>query len=310
MPMPMQSVEDVDSSGDEQEMIPNKLESKHRNMVQHQSSRMIDDTRMQIENRKILRKFETLKIHDRDLTGLSIGGFEVDLNVAAQKAMEILPMPASKLPIIFVDEELNFLHHFFQGVTRLIGETNMQMITEKKKYYEDEHPVVLGMIEDLILEGYDKGDTEITLFLKKVISSTFELTTRNRKSRGMEKVRVSSNLWGFQYIECGMMMDESDLEMWLATCYGQYRTSWFNTFKSSGVPIFAHEGSGKTRSYSSISSGSYSDNKLETVPEFDMKSIRSHRSRSSKRHVSVSGDKQIKRKTTQDSTLLKYLSGQ
>jgi hypothetical protein len=309
MPSVSDHQEEDEYSDDSINLVPNQLSSTLKKESRFGNGRMIEDTRLQTENRQSLRRFETLKVRGRELTGLSIGGFEVDLNVAAQKAMEILPMPASKLPVIFLDEELNFLHHFFQGVTKLIGESNMQAISDKRKYYEDEHPVVLGMIEDLILEGYDKSDSEIVTFLKKVISSTFELTTKNRRSKGLETVRVSANLWGFQYIECGMLMEESDLQMWLSMCYGQYRTSWFNTFKSSGVPLFAHEGSGKTRSYSSMSSGSYSDHKLEPVIESDTMSIKSHKSRSSKRHSSKSRGPVNNRRQNTENSLLKYLSG-
>lgn len=310
MPVAVESDTDDNQSEEDDNMIPQKLVSS-KNVTEYKpKTRMIDDMAFQQKNRTALRKFEALQIHGKDLTGLTIGGFEVDLNVAAQKAMEILPMPASKLPVIFIDEELNFLHHFFQGVTKTIGESQLQVITAKRRYYDDEHPIVIRMVEDLIREGYDKEDSEIITFLKKVITSTFNISMGGRRSRNLETVTVAANLWGFQYIECGMSMNEADLQMWLSMCYGQYRNSWFNTFKSSGVPEFARDGSGKARSLSSMSSGSYSDNKLETVIEADDASIRTSRSRSSKKGSSKQRHRRQSTNRQSESPLLRYLSGQ
>jgi hypothetical protein len=300
---------DTDSSEEEVQM-PVPLQRKVTRANYPSNGKMIEDEGLQTMNRKVLRKFEALDVSGRSLTGLSIGGFEVDLNVAAQKAMEVLPMPAAKLPVIFLDEELNFFHHFFQGVTQVIGEGTLKMIAAKKTYYEDEVPVVFRMIEDMILEGYDKSDKEIVIFLKKVFCSTFELTSKSRRTRESESVKVCANLWGFPYIEYGMMMEEQDLQMWISVSYDRYRTSWFNTFKSSGVPSFAHEGSGKARSMSSISSGSNSDRQLGTVHEEDNISV-------SSRHSTRSRNKSHHRRSRQSSTspkvtnaMIKYLSGQ
>jgi hypothetical protein len=310
MPVSVNSGSDDTSSEDEYNHTPIPLKSSVSRTRYSANGRMIEDDGLQKDNRKILRKFETLNIQGQNLTGLSIGGFEVDLNVAAQKAMEILPMPASKLPVIFVDEELNFLHHFFQAVTKVLGENVMESIARKRTYYDDEQPIVSRMVEDLILEGYDKFDQEIVLFLKKVLCSTFELTSRSRRNQGKEGVRVCSNLWGFQYIECGMMMEEHDLQMWLSISYDQYRTSWFNTFKSSGVPNFSREGSGKTRSYSSFSSGSNSDRMLEIVREDDNESMVSRRSRSSKTTHRKQRNTAKQSSSKPSNMMTRYLAGQ
>lgn len=310
MPMNVQSESDDDSPDEQTNTKPGPLRRIQTSGLYSANGKMIEDEGLKSGNRKTLRKFETLNISGKSLTGLSIGGFEVDLNVAAQKAMEVLPMPAAKLPVIFVDEELNFLHHFFQGVTKMLGEHSLNTIAAKKTYYEDEAPVVMNMIEDLILEGYDKSDQEIVVFLKRVLHSTFELTSRSRRARGSEGVRVCANLWGFQYIECGMVMEEQDLQMWLSVSYNQYRTSWFNTFKSSGVPSFSIEGSGKTRSLSSLSSGSYSDRALETVREDDVRSTVSRRSHSSKRNNSSGRQRRSSTNAKTQNAVMKYLAGQ
>jgi hypothetical protein len=49
----------------------------------------------------------------------------VDLSKAAQKASEITPLPPARLPIIFTDAEMNFHHHFFQGLEILFGRGNL-----------------------------------------------------------------------------------------------------------------------------------------------------------------------------------------
>jgi hypothetical protein len=310
MPTAYHQGKEEDSSDSEYGVEPKPLQKKKVTNRYSANGKMIEDEGLQSSNRKTLRKFEALNISGRTLTGLSIGGYEVDLNVAAQKAMEILPMPPAKLPVIFIDEELNFLHHFFQGVTQILGENALKVIASKRTYYEDESPVILNMIEDLILEGYDKSDKEIIVFLKKVLQSTFETTSQSRKSRGNGGVRVCANLWGFQYIECGMVMEEQDLQMWLSVSYNQYRTSWFNTFKSSGVPGFAVEGSGKTRSLSSISSSSNSDRVLETLREQDEESVVSRRTHSSKKMGHKGRHRKNSNSTQSHSAVIKYLSGQ
>jgi hypothetical protein len=299
-----------DSSSSEYEVEPRPLQKHKASSRYSQNGKMIEDEGLQLNNRKVLRKFEALNVSGQTLTGLSIGGFNVDLNVAAEKAMEVLPMPPAKLPVIFIDEELNFLHHFFQGVTQILGEDTLKSIASKKTYYEDESPVVLSMIEDLILDGYDKSDKEIVVFLKKVLRSTFEVSSKSRRSRTTEGVKVCANLWGFQYIEYGMMMEEQDLQMWLSVSYNQYRTSWFNTFKSSGVPGFAVEGSGKTRSLSSFSSGSNSERVLESVREQDEESTVTRHSRSSKQGSHRVRNRRNSTSSRSHNAVIKYLSGQ
>lgn len=201
-----------------------------------------NDDRMMEQNRKILRKYEPLNVGGQSLTGMSIGGFVVDLSRAAQKASEVAPLPPSKLPIIFADDDMNFHHHFFQGLDILLGKDIVQEIVSADKYYGQTELHLLPMIVEMIKAGYEKSDTEITVFTKKVLTSTFEVDPSSRQEVKDGILVVAANLWGFQYIESGMQMKEPDLKMWLQNCHRFYRTIWFNTFKSAGIPLFALDG--------------------------------------------------------------------
>jgi hypothetical protein len=53
------------------------------------------DTDLMEEKRGSLRRFEPLSIRNKTLSGMSIGGFDIDLSVAAQQASEVIPLPAS-----------------------------------------------------------------------------------------------------------------------------------------------------------------------------------------------------------------------
>lgn len=191
------------------------------------------------ENRNSLRRFESLQVGGRTLTEMTIGGYAIDLSEAAEKAKGIAPMPPSKLPIIFKDDELNFYHHFFQGFVKLFGRERFhQIVTYHKREIEDRFPIG-DFIEDLICDGYQVDDTEVSLFLKKVLISTFTVQMHKQKPASGACLIATANLWGFQYIEPGLSCDEEELKAWLYICYGHYKTLWFNTFKLVGVPDFA-----------------------------------------------------------------------
>jgi len=78
------------------------------------------DYDMQENNRDPLPKFEALKINNQSINEVTIGGFPVDLRAAAEKVREIIPLPPVRLPVIFLDKDMNFFHHFFQGMDMLI----------------------------------------------------------------------------------------------------------------------------------------------------------------------------------------------
>jgi hypothetical protein len=232
-----------DDSFEEIEMMLGKTGRKNtaQDQVNYQSN-LIDADQLLAKNRVIMEKHAPLKIGGNTLTNLSIGGFQVDLGKAAQKASEVVPLPPAKLPQIYIDEEMNFNHHFFQGLERLIGREQVLEIVGKSRHYTNEEPVLLPLIEGIIKVGYEKKDTSLTVFTKSVLSSTFDVDKDSGSDMETKRLLVAANLWGFQYIEQGMECREPDLRMWLSISYDKFRTIFFNTFKDSGMPAFAMEG--------------------------------------------------------------------
>jgi hypothetical protein len=205
-------------------------------------TRLIDGYTLEEKNREMMRKYEALSISGRTLTDLSIGGFEIDLGKAAQKASGIVPLPPAKLPKIYIDHEMNFFHHFFQGLERLIGRDVVINITNQERYFNTSEMIILPMIEEILKSGFKPTDTQLTVFTKAVLESTFDNDLRRELDQNERGLLVAANLWGFPYIECGMEMRESDLRMWLSVSYSQFRNLFFSTFKDSGMPAFAMEG--------------------------------------------------------------------
>jgi len=195
--------------------VPRRMTTRDERMNQ---ANLVDASDMLAENRDMLRKYEPLRVGNNSLTEMSIGGFNVDLSKAAQKASEVVPLPPARLPKIFIDPEMNFSHHFFQGLERLIGRVQVLEIVQKKRYYTDEDLVLLPLIERIIKVGYEKKDTNLTVFTKSVLSSTFEIDERSVADSPHRGLLVAANLWGFQYIEAGMECKEADLRMWLRVC--------------------------------------------------------------------------------------------
>jgi len=280
------------------DMIPKSISSKKKTGTSGSTSRMTTDSDMLKKNRASLRKFEALNIGGQTMTEMSIGGYKVDIEKLAEKAMEVLPLPPSRLPMIFIDEELNFYHHFFQGMTRILGARQLDEIVKSSRHFDDPQRPLLNCLEDLILSGYERSDDEITILLKKVIGGTFETTGRIKRNSDDDELFVAANLWGFEYIEQGMQCSEADLRMWLSMCYNHYKTIWFNTFKSTGVPEFATDGAMKYRSSSSSGSSLYSvTEEVASIGDLNhdhRQRTRSHRRRSSS---SVVGSERGSKKT-------------
>lgn len=205
-------------------------------------SRMMEGHEMMAAERCATGKFEAISMGGKDLTKIMIDGFQVDLERVAQKAREIAPLPPSKLPIIFIDHELNFYHHFFQGVELMVGRSYLDGILQARTYHADMKADIALSLRDIINVGYEEEDNETTVFTKTVLRATLELAPRIKQVEDNPVFLVAANLYGFQYLEDGMKLKEADIRMWLSICWNHYRTSWFNTFKSSGVPSFAVQG--------------------------------------------------------------------
>lgn len=223
----------------------------------------IEAEELMADKREILRKFESLNLGGQYLTDVSIGGFEIDLAKTAEKAREIAPLPPFKLPRIFIDTNMNFLHHFFQGLERLIGREKLILIGNAERHYTTEDLVLLPLIENIIQVGYERRDSTLTVFTKSVLCATFECEENPPHSVDERRLSVATNIWGFQYIEPGMQLKEPDLRMWLSINYGHFRTTFFNTFKDSGMPSFAMEGV-QTR-YETVTPKTYHRQQIEYV---------------------------------------------
>jgi hypothetical protein len=194
------------------------------------------------KNRVDLRKFDALRINEQSLNDYSIGGFKIDVAKTAEVVKKLAPLPPSALPKIFICDDLNFYHHFFLGIETLLGKTSFEEIIISKFHHDDAKGNIADAIAGFVSSGMLPTDNAVTMFVKKVLSSTFERTNIDEGKSEIVALKVLANLWGFRYIEPHMLLKDVEIKMWLSTCYNYYRTLWFDAFKSSGVPRFAVEG--------------------------------------------------------------------
>lgn len=194
------------------------------------------------DNRNSLKRFEALKINGKSLNDYSIAGFKLDIEQTKKIVQQVAPLPPSALPKIFTDDDLNFYHHFFKGIESLLGTGTFLEVVNARYHYEKHTNMLPEAIIGFMESGLDSGDNALTLLVKKVLSSTFRKSIIKQADKELIVLEVMANLWGFRYIEPGMILKDADIKMWLSNCYLHYRTLWFDTFKSSGIPEFANEG--------------------------------------------------------------------
>lgn len=187
-------------------------------------------------------KFRPAEIGDDNITEMQIGGYTLDLDVTREKIRELLPLPAVALPIIFKDEQLNFYHHFFQGLETEIGRLKLISLVSTAIYKTEEKQEFLPKIHEVLTVGHNATDTALQTFVKRIISSTFEADHTVSKESNVRVLSVVANIWGLPYLEPGMKCDDPELKMWIYLSYSHYQTLWFNAFKSSGIPDFALNG--------------------------------------------------------------------
>jgi len=197
------------------------------------------DTDLQQANREELPNFNSLSYNGTSMTDATIGGFRLNIPVAQSKALEFVPLPPVCLPMIFIDKDLNFFHHFFQGMDVLLGKEYMEKVLSQGKYSKGDSQKILPSLKTLILAGAKPEDTELTMFVKRVLSGTFNTLPPAAVSTDLDELIVAVNMWGFQYLEPSMRCRDNELRMWLSMSFMKYQVSWFNSFKSSGVPKFA-----------------------------------------------------------------------
>lgn len=267
----------------------------------HSAGRLKTDSDLMTEKRVHLRKFEPLRVDGRTISGMSIGGYQIDLEETARKAREILPIPASRLPVIFVDEELNFYHHFFQGLSLNLPGHDIDFFCSNHIADGQRSQVIADELNEIIETGYEKDDSELTILLKKVLTSTFEPLQQRRYKSSTIRWEVVANLWGFQYIEPGMTCRSEDIAMWLQMSYSHYRLLWFNNFKSTTIPKFAQMDRSKgtddlvtMRGYNMITESKTEDQSVIVPPTERRHSRKTGSIRTSRRsHYSVKDQQSI-----------------
>lgn len=206
------------------------------------NNRFFTEEDMRVKERVTLDRFKPLSIGKETMTEVSIGGYKLDLAKVATKAIQFIELPPVCLPLIFMDKELNFNHHFFQGMEMLLGRETMESMTSNVKHSDSDKKKLLPTIKKLITVGYLDTDNELTVFVKRVLSFTFETLPPAKVSPDGDALLVGTNLYGFQYIEQGMLCKDAELRMWLHIESMRFKMSWFNAFKSSGIPKFATDG--------------------------------------------------------------------
>lgn len=197
---------------------------------------------LRMGNSGSLDRFKPLILNGVSMTKATIGGYALDMASMAKQAAKVAPLPPVLLPLIFKDNDLNFMHHFFNGLEVLGGRAFICMIAETGRYSREDAGQIGPLVKALATSGYSEDDTDLVVFVKRVMSTTFEVVQAIGEMRHEDRFLVKSNFYGFQYIEAGMPCMEQDLKMWLHSAHMQYRSLWFNAFKSSGIPSFALDG--------------------------------------------------------------------
>lgn len=265
---------------------------------------LVEDTRFQSNNRRPLNKFEALKIGDEDLRKMRIGGYEIDLNENRVEALKVIALPKAKLPEIFKDEDLTYFTHFFSGLSEVFTEGEFKAIKGEMLEEDDSYPIVFTKLSGLMNEGYKQTDTEAMILVKNALESTFKQENPKINRYGMPiedyhpMLTVKTNIWGFEYVEEGMRLDESELRIFIKQNLNEYERLWWNTFKMTKVPFFASPNSNRSSNRSNSSSSEMSSLNIGSLSDdqMSMSSRRSHRRKSrssSDKQESVKGTKAI-----------------
>jgi len=188
------------------------------------------------------QSYKSVLVNNVPLTELTIGGYRDDEADVRDDVLKVIPLPPVSLPIIFIDKDLNFLHQFFAGIAMCIGTDKLLLIVSKDTHYHTDDTWLTEVMKQLITEPYMGSDSQIHLYLKTIMRSTFGIPDAKDNPNSVPFIWVRSNNWGLQYISPDLRCYEAELNMWLAMNYLEYRKVWFNNFKSCGVPEFAKSG--------------------------------------------------------------------
>lgn len=216
---------------------------RHRNgNYQDAGTGYVTDEGFQMDRNATLDRYEPLRISGVAMTEASIGGYKLDLAKTVEQVSRFAPLPPVCLSIIFADNRLNFLHHFFNGLDLIMGRKFIAEMERTTRCSEGDQKQVAPIIHKVISAGPEEGDSPQVILAKRVLKGTFAPLPRSTMTSAPDRFEVVANLWGFNYIEAGMTCNESVLKMWLYMAYSDYRRDWFNAFKSSGIPAFAMDG--------------------------------------------------------------------
>lgn len=266
--------------------------SNHGVTTQSPNTGYVADEGLRLGQHGALDRFKPLTLNGVSMAAATIGGYSLDLGATAARARKYVPLPPVCLPLIFRDADLNFMHHFFQGMEMLIGRAKVSEMVRLGLYSRGNKDELLPAIKRIIMSGHVNEDTELSTFVKRVLASTYDTAPTAGQTGDPEYLTVASNFYGFQYIEVGMKCQESELQMWLHMAYTQYRMAWFNAFKSSGIPAFAMEG--VQDRYNHSADLSVALGKSEPVAEMQQLSLVGGKAAS---HKSEVGDKIRERRT-------------
>jgi hypothetical protein len=279
----------------ERKLIPRNFCEGNKGESRREENDAIDN--LLARNRTTLKKFEALSLGGRSLNNYTIGGYVIDVPKTVEQVKRIAPLPPNALPKIFLDDDLNFFHHFFRGMEQFLGVEEMAAMMSENTHYELAGENLAEKISEFMSEAMAQSDTSLTLLVKKVLSSTFEKSQVLNKSEAGACLKVVTNLWGFRYIEPGMIIGGNEIRMWLSSCYSYYRTLWFDTFKASGIPSFASEGA--VMKYKMDKQRKRDDEFLETSTR-ELSSQMSKETRRLKEHTRVMEEGHFRRKRRQD----------
>jgi hypothetical protein len=243
---------------------------------------------LRMGNSGSLDRFKPLVLNGVSMTKATIGGYSLDMASMAKQAAKVAPLPPVLLPLIFKDNDLNFMHHFFNGLEVLGGRSFICMIAETGRYPREDAGKIGPLVKALATSGYAEDDTDLVVFVKRVMSTTFEVVQAIGELRHEDRFLVKSNFYGFQYIEAGMPCMEQDLKMWLHSAHMQYRSLWFNAFKSSGIPSFALDG--VQDRYAEPRTQQPEHRAGQTAPQREERRSPPRQSRASRRHTTEEGD--------------------
>jgi hypothetical protein len=237
-----------------QNLVPLSLRDSTGRQLGIHSRNMVEDSQLRQMSLEPMDKYEALKINGKEIHEIAIGGFQVDLNKITEKVRDEVALPPARLPIIFVDNKLNFYHHFFNGIYEIVQYDDLMDVVNSDPDKNDSD-FILNTIDELLTTGYERSDSESMVLIKRMLNSTFKSSaTSNRRTR--EKVLslyVETNIWGFPYIQQSMTCKEVDLRYWMKACHKEYENAWYGAFKSTRTPVFARSVKRSSRSSQSSS---------------------------------------------------------